>query len=142
MTRAIRSSAVVVLVAACLLAPGSTAHAAVPVRFEVSIGAHHPTGPLYAACDLSVPEGTRGVAVLDAAVASGCIASYELAEFPGFGRYVSCIDGICQIANGLVTFWALFYDDAFATEGIDAFEATGSRQLELTYTSLTCLALC
>jgi len=137
--RAIRCTLAAVLAAASLTSGPSAASASgVPVRLEVSVGHHSPPGPLYASCEVTVPAGADGLAVLDAAVASGCISSYETSEFAGFGRYVACIDAVCQVADGLVSFWALFYEDAFAETGIEGFEAAAGRQIELTYTTLNC----
>lgn len=45
-------------------------------------------------CPVTVLESADGVAVLEAAKASGCISSYELVHF-SFGAFVNCIDGVC-----------------------------------------------
>ena len=137
MTRAVRSVLVAVLAAACISSGAVPAQASVvTVTVEVSHIVHRPGTDL--ACEVAVPEGSNGIAVLDAAVQAGCITSYETAEFEGFGRYITCVDGLCQVAGGLVAYWALFFDDEFAQTGIEGFEAAVGREIELTFTSLNC----
>lgn len=99
------------LVAAAVpLAAGSTDS----VTLQVTLG-HHAL-PAAKECALAIPTPTDGAAVLEAAIAAGCISSYETASFPGFGRYVTCIDGLCEQTG---TFWGYYVNEAFSDGGID-----------------------
>jgi len=91
------------------------------VDFSVDLAGAAPI----ADCTVTVSTGANGLAVLDAAVADGCIDSYDTATFPGFGEYVTCINDICE---AVVTFWALYVDDEFATKGVSSlsFPSDGS----------------
>lgn len=113
------------------------AHASnVNVKFGVSAGYWAPTG---AACTVSVPAGANGLAVLDAAVADGCILSYDTQSFGG-QPYVSCINEICQIADGLVSFWAMFENSPIPAEyGAGDFRADEGDELVFAYTNFAVL---
>lgn len=93
-------------------------------------------------CPVSVPAGANGKAVLDAAVASRCITSYQTNSG---GAYLTCIDPgaapVCEVGDGLVTFWAIYVDGRTAEQGILGFSAAQGRQLTFAYTSwLACAA--
>ena len=70
----------------------------------------------YKDCVETVLAGSTVAQLLDAAVASGCIDSWTYAEYPGFGRYVTSIDGIPE---AVATYWAFYIDGAYAQTGID-----------------------
>lgn len=112
-TAAFALSTLLLLVAAPLTtaAEGDT----VNVTLQVTLGNH--LLPAYAECGVGVAVGSNAGDVLDAAVDEGCIDSWEYEEFGGFGRYVTCIDGICAPFG---TFWALFVDETVAASGIDS----------------------
>lgn len=75
--------ALVIAVAATTVAPSNPARAAnVTVRFGVSVG-HYAPG----ACLVSVPQGTGGIGVLNAAVKKGCIKSYQMD-----GYWLRCVE--------------------------------------------------
>lgn len=135
----IRSLFVATLIAVSLGAV--PAHAApVTVDFGLAAGAYAPTG---AACQVSVPSGANGVVVLDAAVAKGCILSYDTTTFAGFGTFVRCVDEVCgEEASGFfLTYWKLYVNGRPATAGVDAFRATAGSSLVLSYTTWAgCLA--
>jgi len=121
-----------------------SAHAAsVPVHLKVSIGEPATTAAVIADCPVTVAAGANGVAVLDAAKATGCISSYELRSFSGLGHYVSCVDGVCQTTNlgspgdadGLVSYWRYAKNGAFSDVGVDGFNAKSGDVLGLSYSN-------
>lgn len=88
-------------------------------------------------CPVDVAEGADGVEVLDAADQSGCIDSYEAREFPGLGRYIACINGVCDTP---ATYWRMTENGKMTDYGVDAFEANAGDQLGFSYTTwLSCL---
>lgn len=117
-------------------------HAAdVTVTFGVSAGRYAPTG---AACALSVPAGSDGVAVLDAAVARGCLVSYDTVTYPGFGTFVTCLNEVCgnDTTAGVGTYWNM-YDNAVSTPyGVDGFTADPGDELVFTYRTYCFAAVC
>jgi hypothetical protein len=68
-------------------------------------------------CAVTVPAGSNVGDVLDQAVEDGCLLSWSSQEFPGYGRYVDCIDYVC---GALLTYWAFYVDGGYANFGIDA----------------------
>lgn len=84
------------------------------VTFQVSLGSH--LAPPSVECELAVPTPTTGAAVLDSAVATGCIDSWQSASFPGFGRYVTCINDLCEQTG---TFWGYYINEQPSSCGID-----------------------
>lgn len=109
--------------------PGQTA---VNTPFRVSSGAYTATQftPLTTpACHLSLPEGSNGIAVLDAAVSSGCISSYVLTTF-GNGHYVSCINSRCE-ATGF--YWGMYVNGIITCYGIDDFRTGQGKELAFSY---------
>ncbi len=100
-------------------------------------------------CAVSVPESSDGIAVLDAAKASGCIDSYKATSY-SFGTFVTCIDGLCAIAEGtdsladsLVTFWMMSVNKATTSYGVDAYHAKAGDVLEFSYAvSVLCFVPC
>ncbi|HVF12595.1 MAG TPA: hypothetical protein VNA87_05870 [Actinomycetota bacterium] len=68
------------------------------------------TGPTSKQCSLKLPKGSDGIGVLDAAVAQGCIRSYQTSEspnpppkggpqYPGH-HWLRCIDSDCDVSYG------------------------------------------
>lgn len=110
------------------LAPAALADDGVTVRLLVNAGA--PPLPAWRDCDVHVPAGADGGALLDQAVADGCILEWSAAEFPGFGRYVSSID---HVTEALATFWALRVDGTLTDYGIDLYQATQGHVVQFTY---------
>lgn len=104
--------ATVLLAAIAIAAPASSAAGLVTATLEVDL-----VGVDYKECIETVPVGSTVADLLDAATESGCIDGWEHAEFTGFGRYVTSIDGIPETP---VTYWALYVDGAYAETGIDA----------------------
>lgn len=94
------------------VAADTTVHVDVDVAEAVELGD----------CDLSVPSGSNGLAVLDGAVAAGCIESYETQTHPQFGAFVRCINDICAAPDETfnITYWALYVDGRYATLGVSA----------------------
>lgn len=135
----IRSLALAAAVAAAVATP---AHAAnVTVSLALSAGRHAPTG---AACTLSVPAGADGVAVLDAAVAQGCLLSYDTVTYPGFGTFVTCLNEVCGHAGtGTVgTYWNMYENGASTWYGVDGFVADAGDELGFAYQAFCFEVVC
>lgn len=126
----LRSVVLVAVVVAALGAPSAQA-ANVTVRLGVSAGTYAPTGEL---CALSIPADANGVAVLDAAVAAGCITSYETTT-SSFGTYLSCLNDVCgDTTSGLyLTYWSMYENGAYTDYGVDGFRAADGDELTFAY---------
>lgn len=90
-------------------------------------------------CDVSVPAGSNGLAVLDAAVDVGCIDGYTLK--PGqFAPYVQCIEktvDLCETPDetlNAVT-WIIYVDGSLtpANFGVSELFFPPHHSLELSY---------
>lgn len=90
------------------------AHDPQPVTLQVTLGNHLLPPRVECAVALDVPA--TAAEVLDAAVATGCLESWEAEETPGLGRYVTCIDDTCA---PLGTYWAFYLNEAQAQGGVD-----------------------
>lgn len=101
------------MLAVLLLLPHANAAATVTVTLDVEVLGHD-----YKSCDVAVPEGATAHAVLDAAVAQGCLLRWTSQEYPGYGAYVDCIDLVCGTP---ATYWAFFTNGEYAALGIDAY---------------------
>lgn len=130
-----------VAIAAATVVPAQAA-ATVAVTLDVSLGDDRVD---HARCGLTVPAGADGFDILDAAVAKGCIDSYESVDYGAYGRFLTCIDGICgvdaptwalpvPVAYAGST-WNLTINDRFATVGLDAYAARAGDEVGLTYTA-------
>ena len=130
-----RSIKLVLLASVAALAVGVPAQAAdVTVNFGLSAGTYLPTGAL---CPVSVPAGSDGVAVLDAAVDAGCIVSYQTESF-GFGDFVSCINEICGLfqetpAASVGTYWGFYVDGEAALYGVNDYVSANGSEVVFTY---------
>lgn len=87
------------------------------------------TGTL-ADCDVSVPNGANGAAVLDAAVAQGCILSWSGTSYD-FGTFVDCINYVC---SAVATFWEMSDAQGPTAYGIDLYSAQDGGVLAFDYT--------
>lgn len=126
---ATRLAAAAAIVVALVASPASAAQ--VTVRFGLSVGAYAPTG---AACPVKVPAGANGVTVLKAAKAKHCILSYQLQSYPGLGRFVRCINGLCGIDRPIfLTYWAMYENGGYTPYGVDGFRANAGDELVFTY---------
>jgi hypothetical protein len=109
---------------------------AMPTQAAIEITVHLDVTMLGAAplhsCDVVVPAGSNGGALLDAAVAQGCILSWTADSFPGFGRYVTCMDHV--VCGQVATYWALYYNGGYSDVGIDALALQQGDTLGLDYT--------
>lgn len=135
-TAFVRTVAAFALVAAVVAGASPAAAANVTVTLRLSAGAY---AAAFETCNVSVVAGGNGRAVLSAAVASGCIDSYQTSFG---GAYLTCVDPgaaeLCELGSGLVTFWAV-YEDGVMSDGIAAFRAAAGKELGLSYTNfLTC----
>jgi hypothetical protein len=110
-----------------LVVPARPAAAATTVHLDVNLAVAAPL----ASCDVGVPDGANGLAVLDAAVAAGCIDSYDSATFPGLGEKVTCIDDLCETPDATLNAltWVIYVDGRAADLGVSSltFPAHGSR---------------
>jgi hypothetical protein len=103
-----------------------------------------------AACQLSVPTGANGFAVLDAAVAKGCITSYKTTgRWNGYEGYavVRCINEVCEQIRNVwgpcdtsVHFDVLWYHAAYNADltqdwgpGLEDFRASNGKSLAVYY---------
>ena len=121
------------LAAAALAAAAVPAHAdGVSVSLALSAGRYAPTG---AACTVSVPSGSNGLAVLNAAQQAGCVVSYQTVTYPGFGTFVTCIDEVCGNATlgSVGTYWNMYDNGASAAYGVDGFSAQAGDELGFAY---------
>lgn len=97
----------------------------------------------HAGCRLSVPAGSDGFNVLDAAVSTGCIDSYDVVDYGPNARYLTCVDGICgqdaptwllpapQVFAG--TTWTFTIDDTYSNQGLDTYTVGAGDEVGLTY---------
>lgn len=71
-------------------------------------------------CDVTVPSGSNGLAVLDAAVSIGCIDSYRTETHAQFGEFVTCINDLCGAPDAALnlTYWAIYVDGSYASKGV------------------------
>ena len=96
-------------------------------------------------CQVQVDQAADGLAVLEAAISSGCIENYELDFSRWSGSRVLCLDGTCNqapannIATALETNnavavkeWSSF-DGANRIEQLEGFDAAESDVLRLSY---------
>jgi len=131
---------VLAAIAASTTIPAQAA-GSVTVTLDVSIA---DDGVDHAVCDVAVPTGSDGFNVLDAAVAAGCIDSYDAIDFGGaYGRFLTCIDEICgqdaptwalPVPVAYVgTTWNFTIDDAYASVGLETYVAHAGDELGLTY---------
>lgn len=147
MTKTRILASIVALATVALLATPARA-ATVTVYFGVAAVTHASTEGL---CPVSIQTsgipGHDGEAVLSAAVARGCIRSYELGDpDPQFGRPLACVDGVCgwprEPYGTAGTYWALWLNGASASTGIDGYVAADLDRIEASYTHwLSCEAL-
>lgn len=103
----------------------------VTVKLGITAGAYAPTG---AACTLEVSPGANGMSVLGAAVAKGCIVSYQTTTYAGYGTFVRCVNEVCQV-NEATTFWMMSENGVATSYGVDGFSAQDGDELTFTYTS-------
>lgn len=115
------------------MAASIPAGASAAVTLRVSLGDR---SVAKAVCSVAVAEGADGVAVLDAAVAGGCIKSYKIEDF-GWGDYLACVDGVCEQPG---TYWAMYENRVYTSYGIREFYADPGDELWFNYEQyITCL---
>jgi len=121
------------LLLAALLALAPAAHATTNVNVTLDVGVAASVAPQAHQCTVSVPVGSNGTTVLDAAVAAQCISSYHVQHY-SFGDFVDCIDGVCgQDAVVEGTFWAMFLDGACTAYGVTDYSAADGDVLSFEY---------
>lgn len=94
-------------------------------------------------CAVTVPAGVDGVAVLDAAVASGCptITSYSVTYFPGYGAFLDCLNGVCgeslftppDYPVWAGTGWSFHANGPYSSFGLSGYQAKNLDVLAFTY---------
>lgn len=115
----------IALLAALATVPAAAGSAAVTVTLDVDLA-----GEDYKTCAVSVPSGATAGDVLDAAVADGCLVLWTYETYPGFGRYVTCIDAFC---GAVATYWAFYTDGRYSDLGIDSVRVYGGETLRFNY---------
>jgi hypothetical protein len=121
------------LASAGALVPAGADAAKVTVRLNVAVAPQVVWAGLpvtVKACNVSVPTGASGEAVLVAATASGCIRSYEVDN-----SRVVCVNNFCQ---GAATWWGAYLDDegvltCWGGVTLDQFYAAPGATLYLKY---------
>jgi hypothetical protein len=117
----------------------------VTVGFAAVYAAATPAhGSPASACTVTVPADADGIAVLDAAVASGCIGSYHAQQFPGLGHFVDAIDGVTDGEDdvGLCEFWSYSENGVPALDhGVDGFRASDGSSIEFVLEPYSAAAL-
>lgn len=96
-------------------------------------------------CDVEVPAGADGKAMLTQATLDRCIAGWTATYFVGQGFFVDAIDGrraVCDTPAWLVhcTFWALSVDGAASPTGVDGWTAAEGDVYGFTYTRVYTVA--
>lgn len=109
----------ILLVTALLLAaatPVAAGGSTVTVHLLVDTVAGGPV-PL-AACDVTVPAGSNVEAVLDGALAQGCILQWSCSAL--FSSPGNCfLDSIDFVSGpGIPTWWSFLVDGSFAAQGV------------------------
>ncbi len=102
--------------------------------FGPSVATHTADSPA-AACEVTVAGGADGAAVLDAAMASGCIDSYTVNSFD-FGTFLHCIDGVCGDADPLGAgcwYWAMHLNGMPTEYGLDGYRAADGDVLSFVF---------
>lgn len=139
MIRAFRPFVVALATAATLVTgglPASAANSSITLAVVGTGPVTHGTGQAAVKCDLAVPTGADGLAVLESAKASGCIQSYEVVEYPGFGFFLNCIDTVCGGADPLPVacwYWALHLNGAPTEYGLDGYRAASGDVVTFLY---------
>ncbi len=118
---------------------------AFPARAAETIAVHLDVDALgvasLAGCDVEVPaeaDGIDGIDVLDAAVASGCIDSYDKEEYAPYGYFVTCINDICgQFAVAAGTYWALSENGAPSSTGASGLDLEDGDTIGFSYAAWT-----
>lgn len=142
MKKSIVFAAVITMVAMFTAVPATakpkttfTTSSTVSVTLRLSV-AEPFASPQIKTCSVSVDAGADGVAVLAAATPS-CISGYT-APSTSYGRYVSCIDGICE---AVVTYWRMTKNGSLTSYGVDDFSAAAGDVLGFSYTEWpTCIS--
>lgn len=86
-------------------------------------------------CDLTVPDGSNGIALLDEALDTGCIDSYETRDFGALGDQVTCINDICQTPDETlnILFWGLYVNCSFSPVGVSFLSLSDGDVVEFSY---------
>ncbi|MHB8512649.1 MAG: hypothetical protein ACYDCC_10770 [Actinomycetota bacterium] len=145
MKKAMLAFASVALAFASTVPAHAFAGAAVTLTF--SVGEPATTAAVFATCHVSVPAGSNGIAMLNAAVSTGCINSYDTLKDPTYGDFLLAVDHIRGAHEASdVTYWRTTVNGAGATVGIDGYHAALGDVYGFSYTTwlgcLTPLPLC
>lgn len=108
--------------------------AVVAALVPVSVAPAHAAGVtvVVEGCPVTVAPGANGLAVLDAAVASGCptVLSYEASSSP-YGAFINCIDGLCgqtvlsapTYPVNVGTYWGFYVNGSYSQVGVEGYSA-------------------
>ena len=134
-----RFACIALLAGFAFAVPAHAATTTVNVTLKVMIA--QDTTDAYATCPVPVPQGSNGVVMLDAAVRTGCISSYDTVKDPTYGDFLLSIDQIRGAHEAEdATYWSTTLNGAYTETGIDGFQAQNGQVYGFTYTTwLTCL---
>lgn len=120
--------------AAVTLGSSAPSHATATVNVQLAIGAV--VGLPAGLCNLQVPAGADGLAVLDAGIANDCIESYKTTTYDS-GAFVDCINDICgaPAEAAYITYWGMFENGVATWYGVSDFTAEEGDVLGFSYTT-------
>jgi len=154
------------LAPACLLllalaAPtDATSSVTVTVGFDASVTFPFDEPAFTSDCTVTVPSGSDGTDVLDAAVAAGCIDGWDFQTHPTFGTFVTGITGpggadgtdargdagfVCNaptVSGDLFySFWGIELNGGASPTGVDGYGAADGDSLRFEYVVDTCASV-
>lgn len=121
---ALRTFGLTILFATAALPAASATDTSVRLVVDTLVGQ-----PRIADCEVGIPAGSTVEAVLDAALAQGCIAQWScsvLFSSPG-SCFVDSIDFV--LAPGLPTWWAFRVDGGLADQGVSQKTVSGGETI-------------
>lgn len=153
--RAVASAALLLL---ALAAPtDATGTATLTVGFDASLTFPFDEPAFTSDCTVTVPAGSDGRDVLDAAVTAGCIDAWDFDTHPLFGAFLTGITGpgnadstdargdagfVCNApavgGDLFYSFWGIEQDGGAAPTGIDGYSANDGDSLRFEYVVDTC----
>lgn len=135
----------------------ATGTATVTVGFDASVTFPYDEPAFTSDCAVTVPTGSDGSAVLDAAVTAGCIDAWDFEAHPVFGAFVTGITGpgntdstdargdagfVCNaptVSGDLFySFWGIELNGGASPTGVDGYRAADGDSLRFEYVVDTC----
>ncbi len=88
-------------------------------------------------CTVTVPAGSDGLAVLDAAKTSGCIASYTAVYYPEYNdSFIDCINDRCTESVPPFRAWTMRENCVLTSYGAQGYSADHGDELSFTYETI------